>query len=343
MTQPNEKDNTNDALYSFDLFGLFQAEEPIIHTEESIGNISKIKRIKLLNEGRSVSLPALSGNSFRGQMRDLIADHFVEMLRDNGKKVCMTPDIYSLIFSGGLMKEGSDISSKMNDLIQKVPLLSIWGSAFGNVMLPSKISVSHLIPLTEESQVILEERINKFKNLGSMDSHVLVKRLNNLEDNLPMSEDITFEEGPLTRKDDSKNPLLTKDISFNGTPSESKQQMIYHVECIACGTLLLQRIASKFPLSEIELGCLLDGLIEFSRFPAVGGRSAAGYGRVNFVYRLILKTSKGKTEDCWLDIDKLADLERDEEICEGILSRALKSYRDFVKDKRAGILKALGN
>jgi len=159
----SEQDNTNKVLYSLELFGIFQAEEPIIHTEESIGNISKIKRIKILNSGKPISLPALSGNSFRGQMRDLIADHFVEMLQENGEKVCMTPDVYSLIFSGGLMKEGSDISSKMKNLMQNVPLLRIWGSAFGNVMLPSKISVSHLIPLTEESRTILEERLSKLK------------------------------------------------------------------------------------------------------------------------------------------------------------------------------------
>lgn len=311
-------------LYTFNMLGIFEAEEPIIHTEESIGTVSKIKRMKVMDGGRPVSVPALSGNSFRGQLRDLIADHFVEMVRGDDDKIKMTPDTYGVIFSGGVMKEGSDLGGKMESLMAAVPLLRVWGSAFGNVMLPSKIAVSHLIPLTKETRTSLSDRLDKLAG-----DHALVRRMQELLDNLPEAADITFEEGPLTRKDDTKNPLALEDVALTEqAPGAPPQQMIYHVECIASGTLLLHRIGSKFPLSEIELGCLLDGLSAFAHMPTVGGRSAAGYGRVNFVYRLLLQPSPGALEEHWLDAARLTGLT---ENGNDTLSKALKAYRDDVK------------
>jgi hypothetical protein len=311
-------------LYTFNMLGIFEVEEPIIHTEESIGTVSKIKRMKVMDGARPVSVPALSGNSLRGQLRDLIADHFVEMVRGDGDRIKMTPDTYGVIFSGGVMKEGSVLGGKMESLMAAVPLLRVWGSAFGNVMLPSKISVSHLIPLTKETRASLSDRLDKL-----VGEHVLVKRLQKLLVNLPEAADITFEEGPLTRRDDTKNPLALEDVALTEqAPDAPPQQMIYHVECIASGTLLLHRIGSKFPLSEIELGCLLDGLIAFARMPTVGGRSAAGYGRVNFVYRLLLQPSPGALEEHWLDAGRLTALT---ENGNDRLSKALKAYRDDVK------------
>ncbi len=315
-------------LYTFNMLGIFEAEEPIIHTEESIGTVSKIKRMKVMNGGKPILVPALSGNSFRGQLRDLIADHFVEMVRSDGEKIQMTPDTYGVIFSGGVMKEGSDLDEKMADLMAAVPLLRVWGSAFGNVMLPSKISVSHLIPLTKETHASLSDRVDKL--VGDHD-HVLVRRMQQLLRDLPEAADITFEEGPLTRKDDTKNPLALEDVDLTKRTADAPpQQMIYHVECIASGTLLLHRIGSKFPLSEIELGCLLDGLIAFAHMPTVGGRSAAGYGRVNFVYRLLLQPLSNTLEEYWLDAAGLTALTDEKD---NTLSKALKAYRDDVKTR----------
>lgn len=311
-------------LYTFNMLGVFEAEEPIIHTEESIGNIAKIKRMKVMHDGRPISVPAISGNSFRGQMRDLIADAFVEKVRGNSEKVKMKPDVYSVIFSGGVMKRGSDLSNRLEELLNAVPLLRVWGSAFGDIMMPSKISVSHLIPLTAETHTSLSSRLDKLTG-----DHVLIRQLLESLAHLPATDDITFEEGPLTRKNDLKNPLLLEDVELTETPDPKSPQMIYHVECIASGTLLLHRIGSKFPLSEIELGCLLDGLIAFARMPIVGGRSSAGYGRVNFVYRLLLQSSDGTTEDILLDTTKLLGLKEED----STLAKALKAYSDNVAER----------
>lgn len=314
------------ALYTLQMIGVFEAEEPIIHTEETIGNIAKIKRMKVLDGGKAASVPALSGNSFRGQLRDLMADRFIEMVRGEGDKVPMKADTYSVIFSGGVMREGSDISARLESYMTDIPLLRVMGSAFGNVMLPSKVAISHLIPLTKETRQSLADRLARL--VGG--KHALLEQLQRWLSNLPEAEEISFEEGPLTRKDDSKNPLLTKDVTLTDQPSQGPQ-MIYHVECIASGVLLLQRIATKFPLDQIELGCLFDGLAAFAQHPTVGGRGAAGYGRVNFLYHVVLTPSTGAVEDLWLDTESLARCI--EAPCKGTIADAIKAYRAQVAEK----------
>ena len=320
-------------LYHFQMIGLFEAKSPIIHTEETIGNVARIKRIKVLDAGAPVSVPALSGNSFRGQLRDLIGDHFIEMVRENDSPVTMSPLMYGVIFSGGVLKaKYKELGTHMKTLMQTVPLLRVMGSAFGDRMMPSKISVSHLVPLAQETASYLSDTLAGFPESG----YVLAERLAEYRANLPAAEELTFEEGPLTRKKDEENPILTRNVALEGERVE-QQQMIYYVECITGGTMMLQRVGSKFPLSEVELGCLLDGLRAFARAPFVGGRGAAGYGRVNFTYHLKLATlgKDGKEQLLWLDTAALQKLPKP-------LQGMLTVYHNDVTNRAPEIRTALG-
>ena len=321
-------------LYHFQMVGLFEAKAPIIHTEETIGNVARIKRIKVLDAGKPVLVPALSGNGFRGQLRDLIGDHFTEMVREDDNLVTMSRLMYGVIFSGGVLREKyKKLGTHMESLMQAVPLLRVMGSAFGNRMMPSKISVSHLVPLAQETGSYLADTLAELPESG----HALVEHLAEYRANLPAVEELTFEEGPLTRKKDEENPVLTRNVELSGEAVE-QQQMIYHVECITGGTMMLQRVGSKFPLSEVELGCLLDGLCAFARAPFVGGRGAAGYGRVEFAYRLTLTplASDGEEQELWLDAATLVgDLPEP-------LKGMLASYREDAANRAQEIRTALG-
>lgn len=357
-------------LYHFQMVGLFEAKAPIIHTEETIGNVQRIKRIKVLNVGNPVLVPALSGNSFRGQLRDLIGDHFIEMVHENknsqnkppidnkpsNDKLQMNHLMYGVLFSGGVMHEKhKGPGNKMKDLMEHVPMLRVLGSAFGNRMMPSKISVSHIVPIAKETESYLGDTLAELPKNG----HALIERLANYRANLPVVEELTFEEGPLTRKKDEENPILTRNVELSGQ-AVKQQQMIYHVECISCGTMLLQRIGSRFPLSKMELGCLLDGLRSFARSSTVGGRGAAGYGRVEFTYYLtITPIDSGKKKNEGNDSQKENDKddEKHDEWKEGTrwldkatlngalpayLQDMLNEYHQYVKTNAQCICKVLG-
>jgi hypothetical protein len=143
-------------MYSLKIHALYRAKQPIIHTEETIGNISKIKKLRVIHAGKPVSVPALSGNSFRGQFRDILADQMFAILTDDGiNRVKLPSKQYGILYSGGIMAETARMGKQMKGWADAIPMLRLMGSAFGNVMLPSKLATTHIVPYAVETQEML--------------------------------------------------------------------------------------------------------------------------------------------------------------------------------------------
>jgi hypothetical protein len=312
-------------MFDLKIYALYQAKQPIIHTEETIGNISKIKKLRVIHKGKPAPVPALSGNSFRGQFRDILADRLFALLTDNGtERVRLAPDYYGVIYSGGVMRERSRMGQEMKALADAIPLLRLLGSAFGNVMLPSKLAVTHIIPYAVETQAIVAQTVAGL----SQDWR------DSLPTELPKRTDLLFNDGPLTRKDDTRD--LTKqryaetEADLAADEERVRRQMIYYVECIPPGTFLLQEMYSKYPLGELELGCFFDGLLTFLQEPSLGGRSAAGYGQVQTRYQVRLNDEQpfGLTSGSPVDLSST-------------VKDTIEGYRKYVREHRQSILEAL--
>ena len=344
---------TNHALVNVKLTLAYLAEQPIIHTEETIGNISKLKKMRVIYNGKPVSVPALSGNSFRGQLRDILADELCSRLSNRGEQrlTFNNNEAYTILYSGGALSERSTGAQLIKDFAEYLPSMRLMGSAFGNVMLPSKIAMTHIVPCAEETQEILQGMYAALE-----------------EDLVPplcewtRARDILFNAGPLTRKDDAKDltrqrfveletqstgtdglenqadqqSLLPDDQNISATPeagsdsaaddeSRGPQQMIYYVECIPAGAWLLQQLYSKFPLDQLELGCFFDGLNAFLRQPTLGGRSAAGYGQVRVQLRGTVDTESVQWPTEWSEM----------------INNAICAYQNYLTEKRGEILEVL--
>lgn len=308
---------TNHTLVDVKLTFAYLAEQPIIHTEETIGNISKLKQMRVIYKGKPVSVPALSGNSFRGQFRDILADALCSRLSNQGKQLLRFDDndVYTILYSGGALSEKSKAGDLIYDFANHLPSMRLMGSAFGNVMLPSKLAMTHIVPCAEETREILQRMYETLDECPVP----------------PMNEwtsarNLFFNDGPLTRKDDSKDLTRQRFVDL-GSQTEDKdpQQMIYHVECIPAGTWLLQQLYSKFPVDQLGLGCLFDGLNAFLRQPTIGGRSSAGYGQVHIQLQGSVGAEPVLLNGDWSEIIK----------------DALKVYQNYLTEKREDILKAL--
>ena len=313
-------------MHTLKIHALYRAKQPIIHTEETIGNISKIKKLRVIHNGKPVSVPALSGNSFRGQVRDILADQMFAILTENGtKRVKLPPDHYGVLYSGGVMSEKSKMGAQMKDLADAIPMLRLMGSAFGNVMLPSKLAVTHIIPYAVETQAILNLTVNALS----------VEHRELLPTEPPRRSDLLFNDGPLTRKDDTKD--LTKqryaetEADLTEDEKKTKRQMIYYVECIPPGTFLLQEMYSKYPLDDPELGCFFDGLLAFLREPSLGGRSVAGYGQVEVMYQVSLD-----------DGEPFAILSSPVGKLPAFITDTVSEYRQSIRTEGESVLSALG-
>ena len=302
----------------------YLAEQPIIHTEESIGNISKIKKLRVIHDGQPVAVPALSGNSFRGQFRDILADQLCSRLMENGNKLRFeNNEVYTILYSGGALGESSSSGELIKDFSENLPSMRLMGAAFGNVMLPSKFAATHITPLAKETTTILQKMRSVVQDIVPSD------------DALPEVRNLVFNDGPLTRKDDRRDLTKQRYVDIpekaskkeEGEKKESASQMIYYVECIPPGTWLLQQLYSKFPMDELELGCFFDGLCAFLKQPSLGGRSAAGYGQVN-------PTIKGTLND--------KPIELSNDLCtKDPVSSAIKAYQVYVAEKKEAIRKTL--
>ena len=308
---------TNHNLVDVKLTFAYLAEQPIIHTEETIGNISKLKQMRVIYKGKPVSVPALSGNSFRGQLRDILADALCSRLSNQGKQLLRFSDndVYTILYSGGALSEKSKAGDLIYDFANHLPPMRLMGSAFGNVMLPSKLAMTHIVPCAEETQEILQRMYETLEECTVP----------------PMNEwtsarNLFFNDGPLTRKDDSKDLTRQRFVDIDPqTDNQDPQQMIYYVECIPAGTWLLQQLYSKFPVDQLELGCLFDGLITFLRQPTLGGRSSAGYGQVKIELQGSVGTEPVRLNGDWSETIK----------------DALNIYQNYLTDKRKDILKVL--
>ena len=315
----------NQALVDVRLTFAYLAEQPIIHTDETIGNISKLKKMRVLYNGKPVSVPALSGNSFRGQLRDIFADELCAHLSNQGEKRLefQNPETYAILYSGGALSEKSASGARMHGFAEALPSIRLMGAAFGNVMLPSKLAVTHIVPCAKETQEILQGMYDSFAK-GPVPP----------QETWPSALDLLFNDGPLTRKDDSRDLTrqrfaVPESESQSETDSEetsrAPQQMIYYVECIPAGTWLLQQIYSKFPLDSLELGCLFSGLNTFLRQPTLGGRSSAGYGQVRVELCGTVNTKSVQSAEGWPKT----------------VTEAICAYTKSLHDKRQEILTTL--
>ena len=307
----------------------YLAEQPIMHTDETIGNISKLKQMRVIYNGKSVSVPALSGNSFRGQLRDILADELCSRLSKQGEQLLRfdSNETYAILYSGGALSERSTSGGLLKDFVEHLPSMRLMGAAFGNVMLPSKLAMTHIMPCAEETQEILHSKYA-----------ALEEGLVPPPEKWPTARNLLFNAGPLTRKDDRRDRTRQRFVDpkmFEQTETENganraaeqqdPQQMIYYVECIPAGTWLLQQLYSKFPLDWLELGCLFGGLNAFLRQPALGGRSSAGYGQVRVQLHGTVDTESVQWPTEW----------------SGTIKNAVNTYENYLIEKREEILKAL--
>jgi CRISPR/Cas system CSM-associated protein Csm3 (group 7 of RAMP superfamily) len=121
-----------------------------------------------------------------------------------------------------------------------------------------------------------------------------------------------------TRKENSNDAEFQPYIERDEDVQYSTSQMIYHVETISAGTPFYWKVVLEDVTSE-EFDFFLSVIQKFKNIPVVGGKSATGFGQIEF-------------EDIsWRDITKDGDILTDvEETTESL-------YVNFVKNNKNGI------
>lgn len=258
------------------LFGTFTLRSPLSHIAESISTQTFLAEDPVLQpDGSVVSVFCLSGNSWRGQLRDLCATYMLEHL--GAARVPL--DAFHLLFSGGRIggEQVVDIE-KARAYRRAVPMLALFGGGVGNQILPGKLRVTNGYPVCREALPVLPVELHADAVAVSYRS-------------------LTFEKS-FSRKDDSKDERLRQHIAVpdaaaalpglagDASVASPAEQMRMTSELVVPGTRMTTRL-DLLDATDVELGCLVSGLHAFSRSPHIGGQANRGHGLVALDYRIL--------------------------------------------------------
>lgn len=122
----------------------------LVHTEETSGNVANIYREKINIDGKIHNIPAVHGNAIRGILRRVGFNRLCELLELPAN--VLTVDTYHMLFNGGALNSSTGYLelTKKREIREICPLLSVFGSAIGNDMLPGKMIVGSALPQCKE-------------------------------------------------------------------------------------------------------------------------------------------------------------------------------------------------
>lgn len=244
--------------------GIVTALSSITHNGgERNGTVTQFRREKMIGlNGKVVNVPIISGNSIRGQLRDIGAQQV--LTKDNGEKIQLDAASFNLMFSGGTLESTGDALldlEKVRQIRQDIPILSLLGGSVGSVMLPGKVDIGKLLPITRETSHLIPEKYWQGEELRSC------YEITQVEMN--------------TRKDDAKNEILREYMTDAAKSGDKiKTQMMYEVESIVAGTKFYWKVCLR-DTTDVETGAFLSILNEWSkRASQVGGNGRVGHGAI---------------------------------------------------------------
>lgn len=124
-------------------------------SDEKDGNVARFRTERYIDvlTGRETVLPFVSGNAWRGQVRDLLALDLCKRLGIEPKD--LPPQVAHSLFSGGNIESGS-VSSGVNvayrrELRRLVPIIDVLGGVHSNDPMDGILRASDAVPVCREA------------------------------------------------------------------------------------------------------------------------------------------------------------------------------------------------
>jgi len=273
--------------------GIMTAQTSISHIGETFGINAKLRREKIIQpDGTVEEVPIISGNAIRGILRDRGMLHMLKLLgyginEETGEVNGLSLAAFYFLFSGGSLTKSGNAGIDVDEARRwrkLIPLVSIFGGAMGNQIMPGAAKIGKGIPICKETAHLIPQRFVTGNEQSIWDM---------------------CQEEAYTRRDDEKNEhlrmliapevrgLLEADAAYKrekrGTSEEvagetgQSQQMRYFVETLAAGTQLFFDV-SLDDVSDLEFEAFCVTLAEFGRLPYLGGKSNVGHGKVSIKF-----------------------------------------------------------
>ena len=296
-----------------ELRGIFETLSPLSHIGESISTNSYLVEEPIVQaDGTVIPVFCLSGNSWRGQIRDGMAAYLLDILGTP-----LPREAVAFCFCGGTIAGNQVVDiERIKHFYAVLPPLAVLGGGVGNMLLAGKAKIGNIYPVCAETMRLVPEQYR-----------VVAPELSYSQ--------LTMEKS-FTRRDDLKDVEKTGKLlagndagasDAKDVKSDNLDQMRYTCELLVAGTTLYTEILLPGS-TNLELGALVSGLVQWAKKPFVGGQSGRGHGRVNLRYDIdggdeFLSVCHGKLSLC-----KLA-------------KQVLDEYRDYVVQNKEEIVQAI--
>ncbi len=240
-----------------------RCESPLAHgSDNKAGNATLFRRCQILSTtDQTLTLPFYAGNALRGQIRDLLADHFCTTLGLTPNMAIPPVELwfFHALYAGGALeeksKQGRAISAKLgnngalkvqgiHELRNMIPHLSTLGYAIGNRIISGRVNVFDLHPRCAEW------------GTGKVSASTLMEW--------------TY----LTRRDDHE-----------GHSDSEHHGMIANTECLRTGTVMDGGLDISDHATEIEASAIGKALELLAKKGLIGAENRRGMGRVNMTIK----------------------------------------------------------
>lgn len=225
------------------------------------GNVSAFRRMKVVQpNGKYIDIPHVSGNAVRGKLRDLCAKITLDALGEGNDPMKASPELFQLLFSGGTLTSGNtqgDID-KHREMREKIPMISLFGGAWGNAILQGKMKINPFIPIAQETNHILPPAFRD-SAAPSVFTYLQLQMFTRRENTNDMEFQPYLERQPDQRIETS--------------------QMIYYTETMAAGTPFYWRVVLE-DVTDEEFDLFLTVMSRFERVPVTGGKGSVGFGQI---------------------------------------------------------------
>ena len=238
--------------------GTYEAETPISHgSDEDFGMEQRLRTIEMaVRENGDLyheDIPVISGNSLRGQLRDLLAEDFLDRISTDDDQFEVGDTLSNAFWAGGSLERTAGPGKLNRRMLQgireHIPPLSLLGTAISDQMVEGRLNMGMLTPIATETE----------SYTGRESDHSVFEFV-----------DETF----YTRMDDRLG---------GRQEDEDTQQMKYTVQILTPGTRFDHWMALE-GATAVERACLGHAMNLFDESPHVGGQKAVGHGRVSFEY-----------------------------------------------------------
>lgn len=279
-------------MQTIEYTGIVTALSSVFHGGgQSFGVNSKLRREKFVQPDRSVEeVPVISGNAIRGVLRDRGMMQMCRMLgygeptEEGGPPPGLSLPAFYFLFSGGSLTKvagrGLDIDAA-RELRELIPLVSVFGGAMGNQIMPGKIKVDKMIPIClETSHLLPADCISAVSIWEYLQEEMYTRKDDEKDENKRRLIDgqvrALLEADARAKREASSQPVIQDNTGQN-------QQMMYYVETFAAGTQFYWSVVLD-DVTDIELEAFAACLLEFSRLPYIGAKSNVGLGKISIKF-----------------------------------------------------------